>query len=77
MLGEPYAEPDLANVRKCLAPEFLDLFQVARVVLCQLAEQAGIAFLCRQQEQSEEVEQWEGGEDADGGFGRVDALCGK
>ena len=44
------------------------------VVFGQLFEQARIPFLAGQEEQGEEVEEREGGKDADGGFGGVDGL---
>ena len=51
------AEPDLADLRQCVAPQALDVLQVRRVVFRQLLEERRVTLLGREHEQCEEVEE--------------------
>jgi len=47
---DPDTKPYLANVRQCLAPEGVGLFQMPRIMLGQLTEERSVAFLCGEEQ---------------------------
>lgn len=62
--GHSDPKPHLANITQRVTPEVVCVLQVGCVVLAQLPEQAGVAFLCRQKQQAQEIEKRDAGENA-------------